>query len=189
MKHGTPPLATTLVIDDEAPIRRLVQRMLEPEVCRVIEAPDAETGLRLIERDEPRVDVVLTDWIMRGLNGLDILEVLHRHRPDLQVAVISGYTSTIHTVIRSSRGLQVLQKPFTAGEVGQAVTQMIASAAEIRRRARETRARAARVRDRSARMREQSAAMQARVDLVAAAWEIHRSRGSRDSGWPAGPSE
>jgi DNA-binding NtrC family response regulator len=176
-----------LVIDDEAPIRRLVQRMLEPEVCRVLEAPDAESGLRMIERDEPPVDVVLTDWIMRGLDGLDVLEALHRHRPDLQVAVISGYTSTIHTVIHSPRGIQVLQKPFTALEVGQAVTRMLASAAATRRSARETRARAARARDRSTRLREESAPVGAKVDLVAAAWEIHRARGARDSGWRAGP--
>ncbi len=57
-------LDTALVIDDEAQVRRVVHRMLEPEVCRVLEAPDAETGLRLIEREDPRVDVVLTDWIM-----------------------------------------------------------------------------------------------------------------------------
>lgn len=40
------------VIDDEAPIRQLVP-MLEPEVCRVLEAPDAETGLQMIELDKP----------------------------------------------------------------------------------------------------------------------------------------
>jgi DNA-binding NtrC family response regulator len=181
--------ATALVIDDEAPIRHLVQRMLEPEVCRVLQAPDAESGLRLIERADPPVDVVLTDWIMRGLDGLDVLEVLHRHRPELQVAVISGYTSTIHTVIHSARGLQVLQKPFTAVELGQAVTEMLACAAEIRQRARETRARAARARDQSARLREQSAAVAAKVDLVAAAWEIHRARGAGEFGWALGPPE
>ena len=182
MEQESTARATALVIDDEAPIRRLVQRMLEPEVCRVLEAPDAESGLRIIERDDPRVDVVLTDWIMRGLDGLDVLEVLHRHRPELQVAVISGYTSTIHTVIRSPRGLQVLQKPFTAVELGEAVTEMLACAAQIRQRARETRARAARARDQSARIREQSAAVVAKVDLVAAAWEIHRARRARDFG-------
>ena len=61
---------TVLVIDDEAPIRRLIQRMLEPNVCQVVEAQDAEAGLRLIERADPPIDVVLTDWIMSGLRSV-----------------------------------------------------------------------------------------------------------------------
>jgi DNA-binding NtrC family response regulator len=154
-----------LVIDDEMPIRRLVQRMLEPEVCRVLDAADAETGLRMIERDNPPVNAVLTDWIMPGLDGLDVLEVLHLHRPDLPVAVISGYTSTIHTVIRSGTGLRILQKPFTAREVQRTVAEMIASPA------------GARMRDRDP--LEHAAANPGTpfcTDLVAAAWEIHHAR-------------
>ena len=42
--------ATALIIDDEGMVRRLVRRMLEPEVCKVVEAGDGEAGLRLIER-------------------------------------------------------------------------------------------------------------------------------------------
>jgi hypothetical protein len=41
--------------------------MLEPDVCRVLEAVDAEAGLRLIGADDPPIDAVLTDWIMPGL--------------------------------------------------------------------------------------------------------------------------
>jgi DNA-binding NtrC family response regulator len=128
---------TALVIDDEVPVRQLVHRMLEPEVCRVLEAPDAETGLRIIEVDDPSVDIVLTDWIMPGLDGLDVIEVLRQYRPGLPVAVISGYTATLHPVVGDGNRYRMLQKPFTAEQIQQMVSEMVASARRLRESARE----------------------------------------------------
>lgn len=150
---------TVLVIDDEVAIRRLVQRMLDPHLCRVLQAEDAEAGLRLIERAEPRIDAVLTDWIMSGLHGLDVVEVLHRHCPNLPVAVISAYTSTIHPIVRKGESLQILQKPFTGPDLQRAVQDMITRATRHRHPA----ARACAV----------------EVDLVGAAWELHHARTTR----------
>jgi len=161
---------TVLVIDDEAAIRCLVQQMLEPAVCRVLQAESAEAGLRLVEQGEPEVDAVLTDWIMAGLHGLDVVEVLHLHRPDLPVAVISAYTSTIHPIVRDGDGIRILQKPFTGPELQQAVTEMIARAAELRRRPIPERA------TRSRELRGETGRLGTNVDLVDAAWELHRSR-------------
>jgi DNA-binding NtrC family response regulator len=184
---GPPMLDTALVIDDDAPVRRLVHRMLEPEVCRVLEAPDAETGLRLIEREDPRVDVVLTDWIMPGLHGLDVVEVLHEYRPSLPVAVISAYTSTIHPIVLRGSRIVILEKPFTIDQVQRAVAQMIARAAKARNGAREMRDQATQVRERNAVLREQSSELRSRVDLVTAAWNLHHSRRGHRDETPTGP--
>ena len=148
---------TVLVIDDEAGIRHLIQRMLDPHLCRVVEAGDAEAGLRLIERADPRIDVVLTDWIMSGLHGLDVVEVLHRHCPTLPVAVISAYTSTIHPIVRKGESLSILQKPFTGPDLQRAVQDMIA---------------------RVLRQRHPPDPV-AGIDLVNAAWELHHARATR----------
>ncbi|HKU59909.1 MAG TPA: response regulator [Gemmatimonadales bacterium] len=150
---------TVLVIDDEASIRRLIQRMLEPNLCQVVEAEDAEAGLRLIQRADPPIDVVLTDWIMSGLHGLDVVEVLHRHCPRLPVAVISAYTSTIHPIVRKGESLRILQKPFTGPDLQRAVQEMIGRALRQRTSAR--------------------AYKGATVDLVNAAWELHHARAGR----------
>jgi DNA-binding NtrC family response regulator len=151
--------STVLVIDDEAGIRRLVQRMLAPNLCHVVEAEDAEAGLRLIERGDPRIDAVLTDWIMSGLHGLDVVEVLHRHRPSLPVAVISAYTSTIHPIVRKGESLRILQKPFTGPDLQRAVEDMITRALRQHH---------------SGRSLDGDG-----VDLVTAAWELHRARATR----------
>ena len=151
---------TVLVIDDEASIRRLIQRMLEPNVCQVVEAQDAEAGLRLIERGDPPIDVVLTDWIMSGLHGLDVVEVLQVHCPSLPVAVISAYTSTIHPIVRKGESLRILDKPFTGPDLQRTVQDMIARALRQRRPVRH---------DGGA----------TTVDLVGAAWALHHARATR----------
>jgi len=171
----SPPIV--LVIDDEAPVRALVHRMLEPEVCRVLEAADAEIGLRIIEVEQPPVDVVLTDWIMPGLDGLDVIEVLQRHRPGLPVVVISGYTATLHPVVGERSGYRMLQKPFTAEEIQQTVAEMVASARQLRDGARELSEWAARARETNASLRQQNEELREKLDLVAAAWELHHARG------------
>src|SRR5262245_62661251 len=132
--------------------------MLEPKVCQVVEAEDAEAGLRLIERADPPIDVVLTDWIMSGLHGLDVVEVLHRHRPSLPVAVISAYTSTIHPIVRKGESLRILQKPFTGPDLQRAVEDMIT---------------------RALRQRQPAGRGGDGVDLVTAAWELHHARATR----------
>ena len=151
---------TVLVIDDEASIRRLVQRMLEPHLCRVLQAEDAEGGLRLIERADPPIDAVLTDWIMSGLHGLDVVEVLHLHCPSLPVAVISAYTSTIHPIVRQGETLNILQKPFTGPDLQRTVQEMIARALRQRRPI-------------------HRAGGRGTVDLVGAAWALHHARATR----------
>src|SRR5262245_41166164 len=151
--------STVLVIDDEAGIRRLVQRMLPPTLCHVVEAEDAEAGLRLIERADPRIDVVLTDWIMSGLHGLDVVEVLQRHRPSLPVAAIPAYASTSHPSVRKGESLRILQKPFTGPDLQRAVEDMIARALRQQR---------------SAGPRGGDG-----VDLVTAAWKLHHTRATR----------
>jgi DNA-binding NtrC family response regulator len=150
MARPSPVPTTALVIDDEAPVRQLVHRMLEPEVCRVLEAPDAETGLRIIEVDDPKIDIVLTDWIMPGLDGLDVIEVLRRYRPGLPVAVISGYTATLRPVVGEGSRYRMVQKPFTVQQIQQTVSEMVASAHRLRDGARELAQWAARARDANA---------------------------------------
>ena len=162
---------TVLVIDDEEPIRRLVQRILEPVVCRVLLAEDAEAGLRAVERGDPPVDAVLTDWIMAGLHGLDVVEVLDRHCPELPVAVISAYTSSIHPIVRDGGGIRILQKPFTTRDLRAAVADMIARASD-RRDSRRVREPAVGARTPS----DDRRGTFAPVDLVGAAWELHRGR-------------
>jgi CheY-like chemotaxis protein len=175
VRQGQPVDApTALIIDDEAMIRQLIHRVLEPEICRVTEAPTAEEGLRIIERGIPPIDLVLTDLKMPGLDGWDVVEVLAKHRPDLPVAVISGYGGG--GARARSLGVRLLPKPFTAAAVHEVVSALIADARAARARAQGHRAHAAQARQGNALIRRQHAEMCVRLDLVAAAWDLRRHR-------------
>ena len=104
-------VATALVIDDEPMVRHLVRRILEPDVCAVLDAEDGETALRLIQRRRDAIDVVLTDLVMPGLDGFDVVDVLARHHPELPVACMSGYVSQLSGI--RSLPVPFIPKPFT----------------------------------------------------------------------------
>jgi CheY-like chemotaxis protein len=168
-------LPTALVIDDEPGVRRLVHRILEPEVCHVIEAASGEEGLRLIQAGSPAVDIVLTDLVMPSLNGWDVIDTLAEYLPDLPVLAISAYAGLDQRTLAERLGTQVLAKPFDVDELQRAVFTALADAQEMRTRAALMRTYAQQACFTSDRMREEDVARKARMsDLVAAGWEIHR---------------
>jgi two-component system cell cycle sensor histidine kinase/response regulator CckA len=142
-----------LVVDDESMVRTPVRRMLDPEVCTVVEAEDGESALRLIERGQPPIDVVLTDLVMPGIDGFDIITVLARHRPDLPVICMSGFAS----VAASRLTVPFIPKPFSLESLRAGLEPMLARRRDLRRTATDGGPRAA-------------------ADLVAAALELRRER-------------
>lgn len=155
--------ATVLVIDDEELVRQLVRRMLEPEVCQVLEAPDGETGLRLIERRRDAIDVVLTDLLMPGIDGFDVVEVLAAHRPELPVACMSGFAN--HPMRRRIL-VPFIPKPFGVETLLGALHPLLARSQAPRGVAQAD----------SVRAGGERAASPEAVDLVAAAQELQRRR-------------
>ena len=126
--------ATALVVDDESMVRHLVRRILEPERCGVVEVDDGETALRLIQRRGDSIDVVVTDLVMPGIDGFDVVEVLTRHHPRLPVLCMSGFVSQLN----ADRHVPVplIHKPFTAGVLREAVVRLLERSRALRATAR-----------------------------------------------------
>jgi DNA-binding NtrC family response regulator len=165
--------ATVLVVDDESMVRTLVRRMLEPDVCSVVEAEDGESALRLIERGQPAIDVVLTDLVMPGIDGFDIIAVLGRHRPDLPVICMSGFASAS----TSQLSVPFISKPFSLEGLHATLEPALARSRTLRTMAVDTRRRVRQGRASSERVRQVSdAARTDALDLVAAALELRRQR-------------
>jgi DNA-binding NtrC family response regulator len=165
--------ATVLVVDDESMVRTLVRRMLEPGMWNVVEAEDGESALRLIERGELAIDVVLTDLVMPGIDGFGIITVLGRYRPDLPVVCMSGFASA------STNELSVpfIPKPFSLEALCATLELVLTRGRELRQVAADGRRRASRKRGSSERIRQASDASRTdALDLVAAALELRRQR-------------
>ena len=167
--------ATTLVIDDEAMVRQLVRRMLEPGFCQVLEAGDGEAGLRMIERGGEAIDVVLTDLVMPGIDGYDVVDVLTTHRPELPVACMSGFAS--HTSVGRRLVVPFIPKPFGAESLREMLQPLVARARTLRAGARADRAEAVGQQVAAQELGGRSDAVRAEaIDLVAAAHALRRQR-------------
>ncbi len=107
-----------LLVEDEAGVRRLARQVLEAAGYTVLEAQDGREALALFERDGTAVDLLLTDVIMPGMSGRELVDRLSANRPALKVLFISGYTDDRlgrHGVLEP--GVLFLAKPFGPAEL------------------------------------------------------------------------
>ena len=106
-------MATVLIVDDEPEIRKLVAAMLTRQEYRVLTADTGENAIRLF-RNNPGVDLLLTDVVAPGMSGPMIADQIAAIRPDIKVLFMSGYDST-QVVQRYvvEKGYSLLIKPFT----------------------------------------------------------------------------
>ena len=105
---------TVLLVEDDTLVRELSRRVLTDHGYTVLEAENAEEALLLGRRFSGRIDLLLTDVVMPGMNGRELFELLHASRPDLQALFMSGYTENVvahHGVLEE--GMNFVQKPFT----------------------------------------------------------------------------
>jgi two-component system nitrogen regulation response regulator NtrX len=82
------PVATILLIDDEDQVRMLFQMALAGAGYRVLTAENGKHGLCLLEQQE--VDLALVDIFMPGMDGLEVIELLHMSRPACKIIAMSG---------------------------------------------------------------------------------------------------
>lgn len=88
----TPASATVLVVDDEDAVRAIAARILQSKDYRVLQAPDANAALELIERLGPP-HLLLTDVKMAGISGVELARRVHERWPAVSVVFMSGYSS------------------------------------------------------------------------------------------------
>jgi PAS domain S-box-containing protein len=105
---------TVLVVEDQASVRDFVSAVLASYGYKVIAAADGADAMALAERHAGRIDLVLTDVVMPGMNGPDLVEKLRRGRPEIRAMFMSGYAEeTIAHRVSLIPGAQSITKPFT----------------------------------------------------------------------------
>lgn len=110
-----------LVVDDEPLVRLGTAEMLRDEGYEVEEADSAETALALGPFD--RFDCVVTDFLMPGLNGVELAQRLHTDRTALPILLLSGYAD-----LEAFKALPYLSKPCFGDDLTRAVAGLIAAA-------------------------------------------------------------
>jgi PAS domain S-box-containing protein len=128
---------TVLVVEDNAALRTLTQRMLTADGYRVLAAPDGPEAIGVAERHRP-IDLLLTDVVMPHMPGHALAERLRADQPGLPVVYVSGYAEPMLTARKTlPPGVTLLTKPVPElvllGAVRDALDRQSASGRGVRR--------------------------------------------------------
>jgi two-component system, cell cycle sensor histidine kinase and response regulator CckA len=112
-----PSVQSVLVVDDDRGVLRLTARMLRLDGYTVLEADSGEEALRLLET-EPTIALVVTDVVMPGMHGLDLVaRIRERSRPP-QVVLMTGHAAELSSHLEQrDPSVPLLLKPFTSEQL------------------------------------------------------------------------
>ena len=120
---------TIMVVEDDAGVRELVRLMLEANGYEVLAVEDAAEATSVCSRDPSRVDLLLTDVVMPGVNGGALAERLGEISPSMRVLFMSGYPDeAVHRHGQITDNAAFLEKPFTERSLAHKVREVLDAA-------------------------------------------------------------
>jgi PAS domain S-box-containing protein len=121
-----PGTETILLVEDEDAVRAVANRVLVLQGYTVLVAASGEEAVALYRSHQGPLDLLITDVIMPGINGAELVRQLGKDRPGLKVLFMSGYTGdaiAAHGVLE--RGTTLIEKPFTPRALVTKVREML----------------------------------------------------------------
>ncbi|HEY8383693.1 MAG TPA: PAS domain S-box protein [Microvirga sp.] len=112
---GAPSQALILVVDDDPDMRRILVASLHALGYRVAEAGDGEAGLAALDAGRP--DLLVVDFAMPGMNGVEVAKGARERHPDLPIVFASGYSDTAAIESVADGETVVIRKPFRIDEL------------------------------------------------------------------------
>jgi CheY-like chemotaxis protein len=120
-------MARILLIDDDDPVRRVLSQMMSRHGHTVIEASNGKEGLDLFR--SARADLVITDIVMPGTEGTEVLIALRKKNPPVKVIAISGGgrqgSADYLNVAKHLGASKVLAKPFSGDDLLAAISELL----------------------------------------------------------------
>ncbi|MDB6141853.1 MAG: sensory box histidine kinase/response regulator [Pseudomonas sp.] len=116
---------TVLIVEDDPAVRVLVSEVLSELGYAFVEAGDADGALPILESSQ-RIDLMISDVGLPGMNGRQLAEIGRQLRPGLKVLFITGYAE--HAAVRAGfldTGMQMITKPFALDHLTAKVREMI----------------------------------------------------------------
>jgi PAS domain S-box-containing protein len=117
---------TVLIVEDEEVVRKLALRLLRKQGYKVLEASDGGKAFLLCEEYKEPIHLILTDVVMPGMGGRDLVERLKRIHPEARALYMSGYTDNVilhHGILE--KGIDFIQKPFTLESLARKVREVL----------------------------------------------------------------
>jgi|SRR5579862_4332515 len=120
---GTKPLV--YVVDDEPMLLELATVILEPLGHQICTFRDPESALAAFARAQPRPDLLITDYAMHSMNGMELIEECRRLEPNQKILLISGTVGVEIYHGKSCKPDEFLAKPYHARQLIDLVTAML----------------------------------------------------------------
>ncbi len=117
-------MANVLVVDDQPSLLQLVSMILTQTGHTVLCASSGVEALMVFSSYHSKIDLVLTDLQMPGMNGIELLNRIRALDPSVSVLLMSGF---VPENLEIPEGLRLLNKPFPPGELVEAVEQALAA--------------------------------------------------------------
>ena len=120
---------TVLLVEDETALRELTRVLLEKAGYTVLEARSADEAIQLAESPSSKIDLLLTDVVMPGMDGHELSRRLASQRPALKVLYMSGYADDVlaNRGGGTNHGTTLLQKPFSRSALLSKVREVLTS--------------------------------------------------------------
>jgi CheY-like chemotaxis protein len=116
---------TVLVVEDEPVVRAVILEMLREQGYRTLDAVDGPSGLRML-RNRGRIDLLVTDVGLPGMNGRQLADQARETRPDLKVLFITGYAESVAIADGFLQpGMEMITKPFELDNLSGRIRAMI----------------------------------------------------------------
>ncbi|WP_035722025.1 PAS domain-containing protein [Bradyrhizobium sp. ARR65] len=113
-----------LVVEDNEEVGRFSTELLEDLGYAVSRADNAATALRILAEDEFTVDLVFSDVIMPGMNGVELAGAIRDRYPGLPVVLTSGYSNVLAE--NAHRGFELIQKPYSVEALSRILRKAVA---------------------------------------------------------------
>jgi PAS domain S-box-containing protein len=120
---------TILIVEDDPDVRTYLVEALRDLNYRTLNAPDAAAALRIIEQPDTRIDLLLSDVVLPGMNGRELMAEARCRRPELKVLFMTGYSR--NAIVHQGRldpGIEMIQKPMSQRELAGRIRDMLDAA-------------------------------------------------------------
>ncbi len=119
---------TILLVEDEDAVRMFTSRALSNKGYAVLEAASGEDGLKVLEESSTQPRVIVTDVMMPGMTGPEMVEIIRQTHPETKVIFISGYAEDVFKEnYGDARDFYFLPKPFTLDQLAAKVKEVTES--------------------------------------------------------------
>jgi DNA-binding NarL/FixJ family response regulator len=119
------PAKTILLVDDSPEMRQVVRTFLERDASFTVcgEAGDGPEAIKKAEALTP--DVILLDFLMPGMNGIQIANILRQLLPRTQIAIFSNYTHDFGSILSSAVGIDAIIAKGSLDEMSKSLKKLI----------------------------------------------------------------